>query len=136
MSGFEATEYAALMEAKDHGAAIAYVDRFRRAAPDDPDLRRYAALARGAKGEHEMGTYDQMQVPPPRQRLDALVALFTDATEIDPDLADPWWDLAVVHARFLGQPTQARAYLSRAQALGYRHPMMDRLEAMLHAAGT
>jgi tetratricopeptide (TPR) repeat protein len=132
-TAFDPSEYELLMEARQYDDAIAYVDRLREQHPGDRELRRFAALARGAKGEHELLTYDQMQVAPPPERIAALVALFSEATEVDPELADPWWDLAVVYARFHGEPAQAGKYLARTKALGYWHPMMEALEEMVQA---
>lgn len=130
---FEPLEFDGLIAAKRFDDAIAYVDRLLRLQPDDRELRRYAAVARGCKGEHELETYELMQVSPPPERVDALIALFTKATEIDPDLPDPWSGLAVVHARFLGEPALARMHLARAEARAHRHPRVGQFHAMIGA---
>jgi tetratricopeptide (TPR) repeat protein len=128
---FEPSEFDEFISAKRFNDAIAYVDRLLRLQPDDRELRRYAAVARGCKGEHELETYERMQVWPPPERVDALVALYTNATEIDPDLPDSWSGLAVIHARFLGEPAVARTHLARAEALAHRHPRAGQFYAML-----
>ena len=51
--------YAELLKAERHDEAIAYVDRFRRNDPDDPTLKRRAALARGGKGEYILAACDR-----------------------------------------------------------------------------
>jgi hypothetical protein len=61
--------------------------------------------------------------------------LFKEAIALDPYLADPYWDLAVVHMRFLNEPAKAAAYLADAKRLGFKHDMMKRLEAMIETAG-
>ena len=132
---FDPMQVDRLMKERRYDEAIAYADRFRELDPDDPRPPRFAALARGGKGEHVLASFDQMGVLPTPDRLDALVALFHEATEIDPTLADPFWDLAVLHARFLNRPATARAYLEEARALGYDHPMMPVLEQMLVGQG-
>ena len=132
---FDPMQVDRLMRERRYDEAIAYADRFRALEPDDPDPRRFAALARGGKGEHVLASFDQMGVPPSQDRLDELVGLFHEATEIDPTLADPFWDLAVLHARFLNRPADARDYLEQARARGYDHPMMPVLEQMLVGHG-
>ena len=128
---FDLVHYGELMGAKMHDDAIAYVDRFRAEDPNDPDLRRYAALARGAKGEHAMESFDRMEIRPSPQRIEDTVRLFQEAIDVDPGLADPYWDLAVIHGRFKQDPISAGRYLATARKLGYQHPMMPELERMI-----
>ena len=118
-----------------HDDAIAYVDQIRQNDPDDPTLKRRAALARGGKGEFIMAACDREGVEPLPEQLATMCALFEAAIALDPYLADPYWDLAVVHMRFLDDPAKAAAYLSDAKRLGYKHSLMKRLEAMIAAAG-
>jgi tetratricopeptide (TPR) repeat protein len=132
---FDRLEYAELLKAERHDDAIAYVDRCRERDPDDPTLKRRAALARGGKGEFIMTACDREGVPPSQDQIDTMCALFKEAIALDPCLADPYWDLAVVHMRFLNDPAKAAAFLADAKRLGYKHSMMKRLEAMIAAAG-
>ena len=132
---FDRLEYAELLKARRHDDAIAYVDRFRKNAPDDPTLKLRAARARGGKGEAIMMACDQAGVAPSQEQIDNMCALFKAAIDLDPYLAAPHWDLAVVHMRYLNEPAKAAAYLTDAKRLGYKHKMMKRLEAMIKAAG-
>ena len=132
---FDRLEYAELLKAERHDDAIAYVDRFRKNDPDDPTLKLRAARARGSKGEAIMLACDQDGVSPSQAQIDTMCGLFREAIALDPYLADPYWDLAVVHMRFLNDPAQAAAYLADANRLGYKHNQTQRLEAMIAAAG-
>jgi hypothetical protein len=62
-------------------------------------------------------------VLPAPDRLPWLEALFQEATETDPALPDPFWDLAVVNARFRGDFAEAQHFLTAARGLGYAHRM-------------
>lgn len=135
MAAFDPIEYMAFIDAKSHDEAIAYVDRFRLADPDDPKLRRFAALARGGKGEHILGSSEQIGVVPSPERLEQMIEIFNEAIAIDPTLADPYWDLAVIYGRFLDRPDLARANLAKARELDYWHPMMTALEALIAEGG-
>ncbi len=63
-----------------------------------------------------------------------MCALFEEAIELDPYLAASYWDLAVVHMRFRNDPDKAAACLADAKRLGFKHKMMDRLDAMIKDA--
>jgi tetratricopeptide (TPR) repeat protein len=132
---FDLLQYAELLKAERHDEAIAYVDRVRQNDPDDPTLKRRAALARGGKGEFIMTACDREGVGPSQEQIDTMCTLFEEAIALDPYLADPYWDLAVVHMRFLDDPAKAAVYLADAKRLGYKHNLMKRLEAMIKAAG-
>ncbi len=132
---FDRLKYAELLKAERHDDAIAYVDRIRQNDPDDPTLKRRAALARGGKGEFIMAACDQAGTMPSQKQIDTMCALFEEAIALDPYLADPYWDLAVAHMRFLNNPAKAATYLADAKRLGYKHNLMKRLEAMIAAAG-
>ena len=132
---FDRLEYAELLKAERLDDAIAYVDRFRRKDPDDPTLKLRAARARGGKGEAIMAACDEAGVVPSPEQVDTMCDLFKEAIALDPYLADPYWDLAVVHMRFLNEPAKAAAYLADAKRLGFKHDMMKRLEAMIETAG-
>jgi len=132
---FDRLKYAELLKAQRHDDAIAYVDRFRKRDPDNPTLKLRAARARGGKGEDILMACDRAGVMPSPEQLDTMSDLFKEAIALDPYLAAPYWDLAVIHARFLKQPGQAAGYLADAKRLGYKHAMMKRLEALIKAAG-
>ena len=131
---FDRLKYAELLKAEHHDDAIAYVDGVRRKDPDDPTLKRRAALARGGKGEFIMAACDREGIRPSQAQIDTMCALFEEAIALDAYLADPYWDLAVVHMRFLADPAKAASYLADAKRLGYKHQLMKRLEAMIKAA--
>jgi tetratricopeptide (TPR) repeat protein len=131
---FDRLKYAELLKAQRLDDAIAYVDRFRKRDPDDPTLKRRAALARGGKGEDILMSCNRAGTLPSAEQIDTMCDLFKEAIALDPYLADPYWDLAVIHVRFLSQPEQAAGYLADAKRLGYKHAMMKRLEAMIEAA--
>ena len=88
----------------------------------------------GGKGEAIMTSCDRAGVAPTREQIDTMCALFKEAIDLDPYLAAPYWDLAVVHMRFLNDPARAAAFLTDAKRLGYKHKMMKQLEAMIEAA--
>jgi tetratricopeptide (TPR) repeat protein len=132
---FEKLELAELLKAERHDDAIAYVDKFRENDPDDPTLKLRAARARGGKGEAIMAACDKAGVIPSPEQIGTMCALFKEAIDLDPYLAAPYWDLAVVHMRFLNDPAKAAAFLTDAKRLGYKHKMMKQLEAMIKAAG-
>ena len=131
---FDRLKYAELLKAERHDDAIAYVDRFRKKDPDDPTLKRRAALARGGKGEFILQGCDRSGHPPTPEQIDTMRALFKEAIALDPYLADPYWDLAVIYMRFLDDAGQAAYYLADAKRLNYKHPLMKRLEAMVKEA--
>jgi tetratricopeptide (TPR) repeat protein len=128
---FDRLSYAELLKAQRLDDAIAYVDRFLKRDPDNPTLKRRAALARGGKGEDILMTCDRAGTRPSPEQIDTMCSLFKEAIALDPYLADPYWDLAVIHARFLDQPEPAAGYLADAKRLGYKHAMMKQLEAMI-----
>jgi tetratricopeptide (TPR) repeat protein len=123
-----------MIQGKQHDDAIVYVDKFRRLDPSDFNLQRLAALARGGKGEHILESFDRLGVAPSKDRIDQMIELFKEAIEIDPTLPDPYWDLAVIYARFLKEPRVASGYLNQAKKLGYEHPMMEKLEELIGAS--
>ena len=128
---FDRLKYAELLKAEHHDKAIAYVDRFRKRDPDSPTLKRRAALARGGKGEFILTACERAGVGPSPDQIDTMCALFKEAIALDPYLADPYWDLAVIHARFLNDADKAAYYLADAKRLNYKHPLMKQLEAMI-----
>ncbi len=131
---FDKNEYVEMLKAGRQDDAIAYVDRFREKDLDNPDLKLRAARARGGKGEAIMTACDQAGIAPSPEQIDTMCALFEEAIALDPYLAAPYWDLAVVHMRFRNDPDKAGAYLADAKRLGFKHKMMDRLDAMIKDA--
>jgi tetratricopeptide (TPR) repeat protein len=131
---FDKLEYAELLKAGRQDDAIAYVDKFREKNPDDPTLKLRAARARGGKGEAIMAACDRAGVAPSQEQIDTMCTLFEAAVKLDPYLAAPYWDLAVVHMRFRNDPDKAAGYLADAKRLGFKHKMMDRLDAMIKEA--
>lgn len=131
---FNKLEYAELLKAGRQDDAIAYVDKFREKDPDDPTLKLRAARARGGKGEAIMMACDQAGMAPSQEQIDTMCALFREAIALDAYLAAPYWDLAVVHMRFRNDPAKAAAYLADAKRLGFKHKMMDRLDALIKDA--
>ena len=130
---FDRQKYAQLLVAQRHDDAIAYLGKFRKKDPDDPTLKLRAARARGGKGEAIMAACDRAGRAPSQEQIETMCALFKEAIDLDPYLAAPYWDLAVVHVRFLNDPKAAAAYLADAKRLGYKHNMMKKLEAMIAA---
>ena len=131
---FDKLEYAEMLKAGRHDDAIAYVDEFREQDPDDPNLKLRAARARGGKGEAILTACDQTGDAPSPKQIDTMCALFEEAIALDPYLAAAYWDLAVVHMRFLDDPDKAAAYLADAKRLGFKHKMMDPLDTMIKEA--
>lgn len=130
---FDGLKYARLIQDKRHDDAIVYVDKFRKLDPDNPNLKRTAAYARGAKGEHILESGDRLGVQPAKNRIDQMIALFKEAIDLDPTIPDPYWDLAVINARFLDDHHVAAHYLNKAKKLGFNHPRMKTLEKMINA---
>ena len=46
---------------------------------------------------------DRAGIIPSPEQIDTMCGLFQEAIALDAYLADPYWDLAVIHARFLHQ---------------------------------
>jgi hypothetical protein len=65
-------KYAELLKAERHDDAIAYVDRFLKRKPDNPTLKRRAALARGGKGEFMLRACDETGGVPSPAQIDAM----------------------------------------------------------------
>ena len=131
---FDRQEFAELLKNQRLDDAIAYVDRFLEQDPDNPTLKLRAARARGGKGEDILTTCDRTGVMPSPEQIDTMCGLFQEAIALDAFLAAPYWDLAVIHARFLQQPDQAADYLGQAKRLGFKHRRMKQLEALIEAA--
>lgn len=113
-----------------HWRAIGLLGEARRAAGPGP-FDRMLALALGGQAELMMRWADGLGVTPPPDLVADALADLGRAVEIDPTLADPFWDLAVIHARFEGDRARARERLDEARALGYAHPMMAPLDALI-----
>ncbi len=125
-------EASALQVAKRHDEAIALLMPLAERLPNDQRLGHALALAYGGKAEFLLEEADRLGAMPTADELERIEHLLERASEADPNLADPYWDRAVIHARFRENFDEAATQLSRAKALGYAHPMMPRLEALIH----
>jgi len=125
-------EYQHLMNTRQHDAAIGLMERLRRIAPSDQKFDRLTALAYGAKGELVMNWNDQLRLKPGPDLLAEMELVFRRAVAVDPTLADPYWDIAVLKARFAEDFDEARQFYEKARDLDYYHPMMPALEQILH----
>jgi len=122
---------AQLISTRQHDDAIDITRRLRYMLPNDAELRRLAALAQGARGEMVLQCADSLRAVPPTWLLKELELRFRLAIEIDPSLADPYWDIAVLKARFEGDFDESERLFRRAVELGYQHPMMPALEQIV-----
>ena len=92
---------------------------------------RDSALELGARAERGLRHADQLQVVPGAYALAEIQATLAQVVQADPSLGDPYWDLAVVQARFIGDFDLAAQSLAAARERDYTHPLMDRLEALI-----
>jgi len=120
-----------LQVSNQHDEAIALLRPLIEHFPDNMALRRAIALIYGGKVERAMENADRFGIALKAEDLDRMEALLAQANELDPDLADTYWDLAVIQARFREDFDKAADFLVKAKALGYVHPMMPRLEEMI-----
>lgn len=114
-----------------HDAAIDLLETELAQSPEDDAVRRPLALACAGKAEKLLGQADQLGQPPDAEKLDDITHLLDRAIELDAELGDAHWDKAVVAARFLQRLDEAAIHLNRAIQLGYNHPMMPTLMAMI-----
>ena len=128
---FDRMKFGQMVADRDYDVAIAYADRFRRKDPESEELRQFAARARTSKVEIMAMEAARIGETPSPQRLDEMIRLLNLAVELEPDLADAHWNLAVIHARYRKDAKRATLCLRKAKDLGYRHPMMRALEALL-----
>ena len=129
---FDRMKFGGMLADRDYDIAIAYADRFRNKDPENEELCQASARARTAKVEIMMMEADRIGETPSPQRLDEMVRLLELAVELEPDLADAHWNLAVIHARFCKDPKRARQCLQQAKNLAYQHPMMRALDELLN----
>lgn len=99
--------------------------------PQDKSIKHQLAQVYGGLVESRLKRQDQMGITPGADQLAEMERLLARAMELDPALADLQWDKAVISARFRRRYNEADEYLARAQALGYNHPMMARLKALI-----
>ncbi len=116
---------------RQHDQSIALLEQACRLEPDELKLTRQLALTYGGKGELTMNRADQLRVRPPDVLLAETEALFRKAIETDPTLPDPYWDIAVLKARFQNDFQEAQRYLEEALQLGYEHRMLSALAQMI-----
>jgi tetratricopeptide (TPR) repeat protein len=126
-------EYQHFISSRQHDEAINLMERLRSLVPDEPRLDRLAALAYGGKGELILEWADRLRLKPGKDLLEQMESVFRRAIEVDPTLADPYWDIAVLRARFAEDFDEAQRCYTKARSMGYQHPMMPALEQMLHA---
>jgi CHAT domain-containing protein/tetratricopeptide (TPR) repeat protein len=120
-----------LQSSNRHDDAIALLNPLVDEHPQDMRLRRTLALVLGGKVERMLENADRLGITPDSEELDRMEENLVRGSELDPQLADLHWDRAVIQARFRGNFDEATAELNRAKQLGYAHPMMQRLEALI-----
>ena len=118
------TEAGHLIFRRRHDRAIELLERVHGLVPEDPRLRRQLALALGGKAELTMGRAEQLRIRPAVALLAEIETILGRAIETDQTLADPYWDMAVVKARFHDDFETAQRYLSQALQLRYQHPKL------------
>lgn len=114
-----------------HWRGISLLGRARGVITSMTDLDRMMALSLGSQAELIMRWADGLKITPPSDILDSVENDLQEAIEVDPSLPDPYWDLAVINARYHTEYDTASQYLEAATARGYSHPMMARLAAMI-----
>lgn len=117
----------------DHAAAVRLL-RLVAAETSDPAALHALALALGGQGERAMRLADQFAITPPPGKTAFIRMLFEEAISADPSLADVYWNMAVLSARFLRDFEAAAYFWEKARELGYIHPRMLQLAAMIENA--
>ena len=125
-----AAEY---QQINQHWIGISLLERARKVIAPMTDLDRMMALALGREAELIMDWADGLRVHPPADLLSLIEADLREATDVDPTLEDPYWDLAVINARYHADYGTAAKCLEEATVRGCIHPMMARLESMIQA---
>lgn len=120
-------------QSNQHWQGISLLMRAREIIAPLTDLDRTMALLLGGKAELVMRWAGGLRISPPVDLLSLVEADLREAINVDPTLADPYWDLAVINARYRADYATAARYLADAMARGYGHPMMAGLEAMIKA---
>jgi tetratricopeptide (TPR) repeat protein len=115
-----------------HWLGISLLSRARQIMAS-PELDRMMALVFGGKAELVLKWADGLRIVPSPGLLDATEEDLREAIRVDAALPDPFWDLAVISARYRGDCDAAARHLETAKSLGYRHPMMQRLEMLIQA---
>jgi len=123
--------YGYFIETRQHDQAITLMERLRQLVPHNPDIRRLVSLACGGKAELIFRWADQLGVVLRGSLLTETESLLSRAIETDPTLPDPYWDMAVLKARFQGDFDESDHFYQRVKAMGYHHAMMPALEQML-----
>jgi tetratricopeptide (TPR) repeat protein len=130
----EVEQEAALHQlSQEHWRSVALLERALAALGPDSGLARALALVLGSRVELIMGWADALGVVPPDDMVARSEQSLRRAVESDPTVADVHWDLAVVLARYRGDYASAGESLRAALDLGYAHPMVPRLQALLAA---
>ena len=115
-----------------HWLGIGLLRRARQIIPS-ADLDRMTALVLGGKAELILKWVDGLRITPSPILLQTIEEDLQEAIRVDAGLADPFWDLAVISARYRADYAAAAKYLETAHTLGYRHPMMQRLHMLIQA---
>lgn len=119
-------------QSSQHWRGVSLLGRARRIIPG-PDLDRMTALMLGGKAELVLRWADALRCAPTPGLLREVEEDLREAIAVDPTLADPHWDLAVISARYRADYAAAAERLSAAISLGYQHPMTHRLAALIEA---
>jgi tetratricopeptide (TPR) repeat protein len=119
-------------QSSQHWRGVGLLGRARRIIPG-PDLDRMMALVLGGRAELVLRWADALRTVPSPGLLKEIEEDLREAIDVDPTLADPHWDLAVINARYRADYAAASKYLSAAISLGYQHPMTHRLVGLIQA---
>lgn len=96
-----------------------------------PDLAYEMAYILGSRVEFMMRWSDLLKILPPADLLSRMEADLQEAISIFSDGSDLYWNMAVIKARFEADYNAASQYLESAIALGYEHPMLKNLQALI-----
>jgi tetratricopeptide (TPR) repeat protein len=121
------------LQGNQYWKSISLLDRARKLIAPMTDLDRTMALLLSGKADLVLYWANGLQIAPPADLLTLVEADLREAIDVDSTVADPYWDLAVINARYHADYAMAAQYLQAARARGYVHPMMARLEAMIEA---
>jgi tetratricopeptide (TPR) repeat protein len=111
--------------------AIALLSSSREVVSPSSDFDVPLAFAITARSEMILQWADALRVTPGADLLARVVGDLRRAISLDPALADAHLDLAVVAGRFQGDHATAAQELEAAVGLGYQHPAMGLLAALI-----
>jgi tetratricopeptide (TPR) repeat protein len=116
-----------LWNAKMYREAFYRLDHYRSESDDD-FLRHQAALCLGSATEFRIYVADRLQIVPPLECLECMVAELDQAITIDDSIAYLHWNLAVIASRYEGNNNAAKEFLAQAMARDLKHPMVPVLQ--------